>query len=167
MIVGNTQISSKFLKIDSARQGLLFDTLQWRHNELDGVSNHRRLDCLLKCLFMRRSQNSSKLCDTGLCDGNPPVTGGFPSQRASNAETVSLWWRHHEYSYNADIIACSYRCVNKSIEYAHNSSMMSSSNGNIFRVTGHLCGEFIGPRWIPRTKASDAELWCFLSSAPE
>ena len=27
--------------------------------------------------------------------------------------------------------------------------MMTSSNGNIFRVTGHLCGEFIGPRWIP------------------
>ena len=39
--------------------------------------------------------------------------------------------------------------------------MMTSLNGNIFRVTGHLCGEFTGPRWIPRTKASDAELWCF------
>ena len=39
--------------------------------------------------------------------------------------------------------------------------MMTSSNGNIFRVTGHLCGEFTGPRWIPHTKASDAELWCF------
>ena len=45
--------------------------------------------------------------------------------------------------------------------------MMTSSNGNIFRVTDHLCGEFTGPRWIPRTKASDAELWCFLWSAPE
>ena len=27
--------------------------------------------------------------------------------------------------------------------------MMTSLNGNIFRVTGHLCGEFTGPRWIP------------------
>ena len=45
--------------------------------------------------------------------------------------------------------------------------MMASSNGNIFRATGHLCGEFTGPRWIPCTKASDAELWCFLWSAPE
>ena len=45
--------------------------------------------------------------------------------------------------------------------------MMTSSNGNIFRVTGHLCGEFTGPRWIPRTKASDAELWCFLWSVSE
>ena len=32
---------------------------------------------------------------------------------------------------------------------------------DIFRVTGHLCGEFTGPRWIPRTKASDAERHCF------
>ena len=44
--------------------------------------------------------------------------------------------------------------------------MMTSSNGNIFRVTCPLCGEFTGLRWIPRTKASDAELWCFLWSAP-
>ena len=38
---------------------------------------------------------------------------------------------------------------------------MTSSNGNIFRVIGHLCGEFTGQRWLPRTQASDAELWCF------
>ena len=30
--------------------------------------------------------------------------------------------------------------------------MMTSSNGNIVSVTGHLCGEFTGPRWIARTK---------------
>ena len=42
--------------------------------------------------------------------------------------------------------------------------MMTSSNGNIFRVTGHLCGEFTGHPWILLTKASDAELWCFLWS---
>ena len=40
--------------------------------------------------------------------------------------------------------------------------MMTSSNGNIFLVTGSLCGEFTGHRWIPLTKAIDAELWCFL-----
>ena len=37
------------------------------------------------------------------------------------------------------------------------SLLMTSSNGNIFRVTGVT--EFGGHRWIPRTKASDAELW--------
>ena len=45
--------------------------------------------------------------------------------------------------------------------------MMTSSNGNIFRVTGPLWGESTGHRWIPLTKASDAELWCFLWSALE
>ena len=44
--------------------------------------------------------------------------------------------------------------------------MMTSSNGSIFCVTGPLCGEFIGHRWIPRKKTSDAPLWCFLWSAP-
>ena len=45
--------------------------------------------------------------------------------------------------------------------------MMTSSNGNIFRVTGPLCKEFTRHRWISLTKASDAKLWCFLWSAPE
>ena len=30
--------------------------------------------------------------------------------------------------------------------------MKMSPNGNIFRVTGDLCGEFTGPRWIPRQR---------------
>ena len=45
--------------------------------------------------------------------------------------------------------------------------MMTSWNGNIFRVTGPLWGTSAGHRWIPLTKASDAELWCFLWSSPE
>ena len=42
--------------------------------------------------------------------------------------------------------------------------MKTSSNGNIFRVTGPLCGEFTSHRWIPLTKTSDTELWYFLWS---
>ena len=43
----------------------------------------------------RRSKKTSKLRVTDLCAGNSPVTGEFPAQRASNAENVSIWWRHH------------------------------------------------------------------------
>ena len=71
-------------------------TLQWCHNERNGVSNHRRLHCLLNFLFSRRSKKTSKLSVIGLCMGNSPVTGEFPAQKASNAENVSIWWRHHE-----------------------------------------------------------------------
>ena len=38
-------------------------------------------------------------------------------------------------------IACSWEVV-----------MMTSSNGNIFRATGPLCGEFTGHRWITLTR---------------
>ena len=40
--------------------------------------------------------------------------------------------------------------------------MMTSSNGNFFRVTGPLCREFTAHRWISLTKASATDLWCFL-----
>ena len=46
-------------------------------------------------------------------------------------------------------------------------NMMTSSNGNIFRVTGPLWREFTGNRWIPLTKSRDAELWCFIRSGPQ
>ena len=32
---------------------------------------------------------------TGICEGNSPVTGESPAQRASNAENVYIWWHHH------------------------------------------------------------------------
>ena len=73
------------------------DTLQWCHNGHDGVSNHQPYDCLINRLFRRRSKTTSKLRFTGLRARNLPVIGEFPAQRASNAENVSIWWRHHEY----------------------------------------------------------------------
>ena len=44
----------------------------------------------------RRSKITSKLRVTGLCAWNSPMTDEFPTQRVSNAENVSIWWRHHE-----------------------------------------------------------------------
>ena len=70
-------------------------SLQWSHKKRDGVSSHRRLDCLFNHLFRCRSKKTSQIRVTGLCEGNPPVTAGFPSQRASNAENASIWGRHH------------------------------------------------------------------------
>ena len=73
-----------------------YNTLQWRHNQRDGVSNHQPHNCLLNGLFRRRSKKTSTLCVIGLCAGNSPATGEFPAQRASNAENVSIWWRHRD-----------------------------------------------------------------------
>ena len=73
----------------------LSSTLQWRHDGRDSVSNHQPHDCFLNRLFRRRSKKTSKLRVTGLCAGNSPGTGELPAQMASNAENVSIWWRHH------------------------------------------------------------------------
>ena len=78
-------------------------TFRWRHNECDGVSNNRRLHCLLNCWFRRRSKKTSKLLVTSLCAGNFPVTGEFPAQKASNVENASIWWRHHDIQHNVTI----------------------------------------------------------------
>ena len=76
----------------------VISTLRWRHSEHDSVSNHQPHDCLLNRLFGRKPKKTSKLRETGLCAGNSPATGEFPAQRASNAENVSIWWRHHAHA---------------------------------------------------------------------
>ena len=85
-----------------------YTTLQWRHNELHGVSNDQPHNFLLNRLFRRRSKKTSKLRVTRLCVGNSPATGEFPTQMASNAENVSesIWWRHHEIGAEARTLEC-------------------------------------------------------------
>ena len=72
--------------------------------------------------------------------------------------TAKVWGFYYELKFWSTF--CLHHCN------AVGNIMMTSSNGNIVRVTGHLRGEFTGPRWIPHTKASDAELWCLLWSVP-
>ena len=79
----------------------------------------------------------------------------------SQVRTELLWTDIVEY---LPVISLLYTEMAYVVEIFH---MMTPSNGNIFRVTGHLCGEFTSHRWIPHTKASDAELWCFLWSVSE
>ena len=99
-----------------------------------------------------------------LCVYNPPGTSGFPSQRISIAK---LW------CFIQCQIALAIEQILKQLIWDaltlmwHHCKHDDIIKWNIFRITGHLCGEFCGPRWIPHTKASDEELWCLLWSAPE
>ena len=62
----------------------ILDSLRWRHNGHDSVSNHQPHDCLPNRLFRRRSKKTSKLRVTGLC----AVPGEFPAQMASYGEEM-------------------------------------------------------------------------------
>ena len=53
------------------------------------------LTIVYSAVYSGTDERISKLRVTGLCEGNLPVTDEFPAQRASNAENVSIWWRHH------------------------------------------------------------------------
>ena len=55
--------------------------------------NHQRLKCLLNSYCSGADQIKHQLRVTGLCEGNSAV-----AQRASDAENVSIWWRHHVHS---------------------------------------------------------------------
>ena len=63
-----------------------------------------------------------------ICAGNSPVPGEFPARWWFETPSRPLW--HHS---------------NELPQF----DMMTSSNGNIFRVTGPLCGEFTGPGEFP------------------
>ena len=53
------------------------------------------LTIVYSAVYSGANKKTSKLRVTGLGEGNSPVTGEFPAQRASDAENVSIWWRHH------------------------------------------------------------------------
>ena len=65
--------------------------LQWRHNERDGVSNHRCLDGLLNRLFRRRSNNTPKPRVTGLCEGNSPGHRWIPPHKGPVTPNMFLF----------------------------------------------------------------------------
>ena len=59
-------------------------------------------------LLRHRSKKTPQLRVTGLCEGNSPMAGEFPAQRSSNAENVSIWWRHHARLISETEIFCWY-----------------------------------------------------------
>ena len=88
-------VAYSITKLRWVLQHTTMDSLQWRNNGCDGASNHQSHHCLLNRLFRRRSKKTPKLRVTGLCAGKSAVTAEFPAQMACNAESVSIWWRHH------------------------------------------------------------------------
>ena len=84
---------------------------------------------MINRLFKRRSKKTSKLRVTGLCAGNSPVTGEFPAQMASNAENVSIWWRHHVFQ-DSDCPSASETILNNMGKWTKTSS---TNRVHIFR----------------------------------
>ena len=67
-------------------------------HEHHGITKHWQLDCLFNNLL--------RITILALCERKPPVTGGFPSQGASNAESISMLWHHHGGNNHLHIYQC-------------------------------------------------------------
>ena len=118
----------------------------------------------------RREWKISNLLERGYCKQNlvvisavwvfltTAVVGATILVSCNIVKSLQLIWRSGTRRWNLRVPDLQMSCSDLTF-------MMTSSNGNIFRVTGPLCGEFTGHWGIPRTKASDAGLWCFLWSA--
>ena len=83
--------------IDSLCRVLLDSvTLQSHYNDdIMSAMASQITSLTIVCSTVYSSKKISKLHVTGLCGGNSAGTDDFPAQRASNAENVSIWWRHH------------------------------------------------------------------------
>ena len=113
------------------------------------ASKHRQQDPSFNGVFKLATKETPKFRISGYCEGNPPVTGVFCSQRTSKSFFVKkvLWIINVKTSSWILVwyLTTSQRNTPRQIWL----NMMTSSNGNIFRVTGPLCGEFTGPGEFP------------------
>ena len=73
-----------------------------------------------------RWKKTSKVRVTGHWAGNSPLIGEFPAQRASNADSFSIWWRHHR------------QCA-----YLQNSLIISSKPKNFLGIKESIDDAFI------------------------
>ena len=81
--------------------GFLFHYLLWRKyitvrsHEHHGISNCQQLNSLFNSLlrWLERKYQSSTLLS--LCELKPSITNGFPSQKASYADSISVSWHRY------------------------------------------------------------------------
>ena len=139
--------------------GVIETTLQWHHNEQDGVSNHQRLRCLLNCWFRRRSKKTSKLRVTGLCVRNSPMSGEVPAQRASNVEKVSVWWRLHGSSGQRKMRK---RLINESVQGPLSLTWFNFNARMDNNMPGNVWDEISYP--FPNVSGCTVEVWKWIRS---
>ena len=126
-------------------------SLQWHHNECNGITNHQHHDCLLNRLFGHRSKKTSMLRVTGLCEVNSPLTNLFPAQRASNRKNTSIWWLCHALNKLFQCQGLLILVMGMPVDYEYHTIRISSLDINRHDI-GRTCRQPSFPRWrwVPR-----------------
>ena len=129
LCVGNSPVTSEFpaQMASNAENVSIYDVimcncqeLQWCQTRFMMFKITSNLTCLFNSMFRGTLKKTSKPALLTLCEGNPSVTGGFPSQRANYAESISISWYHHG-EYMKQIITAQCCCNSQYFQYPNNS----------------------------------------------
>ena len=83
-------------------------------NGHDGISNYQSISvCSAVCSDWQQRNIMSALLY--ICEGNPVITGGFPTQRDRNTENVPIWWHHNEELIKTSHNSSSWECYGVSL----------------------------------------------------
>ena len=129
----------------------------WRHEAITQqmLTDHQVCSVAPQKNFIRNVHEINPCSEIALLKLPPHLPGANGLMKVMMISKKYIYFGHH---WITQLVTQTTGCTE---------CMMTSSNGNVFRVTGSLCREFTDHRWIPRTKASDAELWYFLWYMPE
>ena len=116
---------------------------------------------MLNRLFRSRAKKPIKLRVTCLCEGNQPVTDGFPSQRVSNAGNDSIWWRHRVHFVFNDCIHLWWYSPNDT-RMLHNFQRVFTGEWNSIRLTCPGC--MISHNPVMRSLFLFARTSCWISN---
>ena len=127
----------------------LYDDAKWASLSL----YYRKLDYFFERLFWRTTKKSANSFLLALCEGN------------HRSLLDSLHKCNHNCNHNVSHVVKTMGIDDDVIKWKHFPRYWPY----VWEFTGYwpFVGEYTGHWWIPLTKASDAELWCFLWSAPE
>ena len=90
-------------------------TLQWRHNECHGVSNHQPHDYLLNRLLRQMKENFEAPRHQPLCGSHrSPVNS--PHKGPTTRKKVSIWWHHHAHCWRKSH-PWTAQCINRHYEH--------------------------------------------------
>ena len=104
-------------------------TLQWRHNDRDGVSNQRRLNCLLSRLFRCRSKKTSKLRVTGLSEG---------PKRGKCLHLITSSWSKRVWSLNVKMDKFRFAALSTILTYISHKALEKERNKKNVKISPFL-----------------------------
>ena len=138
----------------------------WRNSLLPTKVSAIRNLSFVKSIFMVENKFFTKCYPAFKITRHQKLTGLAYQSRPVNiwviilkASVPSSWYHVLKRDYQT--------FVQQDLKFVLPTLIMTSPNGNIFCIAGPFWGESTGHQRIPLTKASKAELWCFLWSAPE